>query len=66
MRMIHLGRQHSCDPLMHIDKLAALSALQVSALLNPRLRQEGTVPSGIGIDEKATDDQKSIISKSTA
>ena len=57
---------HSCDPLMHIDKPAALSALQVSALLIPRLRQEGTVRSGIGIDEKAADDLKSIISKSTA
>ena len=57
---------HSCDPLMHIEKPAALSALQVSALLIPRLHQEGTVPSGIGIDEKATEDLKSINFKSNS
>ena len=58
--------QHSCDPMAHISSSIPISAVEVSGLLVDRLRQEGTVPTGQGIVDKAATDLKASISTSTA
>ena len=58
--------QHSCDPIAHIGKDPSISASKVSALLVPRLRQEGTIPTGIAIVTKTSEELHHQISKSSA